>query len=629
MKFNILRLALFSVCVDVVFSASSFEARSAQTCGDPSVASTFYKGFNYIANVHTFNTQAQFVNAQVLGTGWQSTIPSFRAWTSAGQLGTAPLFYDPTVNDVVFSLTSSPGWAIVGYVYPTQICSSVPLYAAARTSPSGHWYTTIEREHNELIALGWVDQGIVAYVLPIQDSSVHNGLDWGIEPLPLAHVTVEGKHDNHFTISVTLGGERVYIKPSAWVLSQSQSLQRKCAMLSLFSSGSNAQGQLGHGNIDDAHTLQPCTFSGSTRGSLPSGTSRVLNVASGANHTLVLLERHDGCRELWGCGDGRKGQLGPGFRNSKSFERIQLVLEDGGLEGYTLKFVEATWETSYAVLSSAGHPDVIVSFGSDDYGDLGVGGVDKDAGKAFHIVSLAHLIPSAEMEVLSITTGQRHVIVQVRATSLLLLVGWGLSRHGQLGVPTGSSFVSTPRVVADVSGAVFVSCSLGIHHTLILRQSKVLSCLGSDRKGQFEVAKRNISDVQSIHCTWNGSYIVVIDDGTWVIRSSGSNSRSQLGWIPHEDDAGGIVKFPDNVDHRQSSVSLACGSEHVLAVISYPGFHPELWGWGWNEHGNLGLGHTVDVPLPVKIDAPGMTSICGVWAGSGTSWVCGQIEADG
>lgn len=125
--------------------------------------------------MHTFNTQAQFVNSLALGTGWQSTIPSFRGWISAGQTGTVPLFYDPTVNDVVFTLSASAGSAIVGYVYPSQICNSVPLYASARVSPSGHWYTTILREHNELIDLGWVDQGVVAYVLPIQDSSGMSG----------------------------------------------------------------------------------------------------------------------------------------------------------------------------------------------------------------------------------------------------------------------------------------------------------------------------------------------------------------------------------------------------------------------------------------------------------------------
>ncbi|KDR66519.1 hypothetical protein GALMADRAFT_44695, partial [Galerina marginata CBS 339.88] len=51
-----------------------------------------------------------------------------------------------------------------GYVYPTQICNSIPLYGAAQASAADHWYTTILTEHNELVALaGWADLGIIAY----------------------------------------------------------------------------------------------------------------------------------------------------------------------------------------------------------------------------------------------------------------------------------------------------------------------------------------------------------------------------------------------------------------------------------------------------------------------------------
>lgn len=391
-------------------------------------------------------------------------------------------------------------------------------------------------------------------------------------------------------------------------------------MLLLSSCGSNAHGQLGNGSADDAHTFQPCL--------VPPGTSRVVHVATGANHTLILLENRNGRRELWGCGDGRKGQLGKGNKQLTSFERIQLSLADEGLGDYTLKFVEATWETSYAVLSSEGHSDTVISFGSDDYGDLGVGGGSKDSDKDFHVVSFDHLLPFGMKEIIAISTGQRHVVVEVRSSSSLFLVGWGLSRHGQLGSPAGSPFASIPRFVTDGLPDACISCALGIHHTLVHRQSNSISGLGSDRKGQLQVVKEHHSGVQSVHCTWNGSYIVVEDQGTWEVRSSGSNSRSQLGWTPDKANIVGVVSFPDHVDRRQSSVSVVCGSEHVLALISYLDRHLELWGWGWNEHGNLGLGDTVDVPLPVKIDAVGISHILGVWAGSGTSWICSQIEAD-
>ena len=58
----------------------------------------------------------------------------------------------------------------------------------------------------------------------------------------------------------------------------------------------------------------------------------------------------------------------------------------------------------------------------------------------------------------------------------------------------------------------------------------------------------------------------------------------------------------------------------------------KLLGWGWNEHGNMGLGHTEDVLVPTSIplssfSIPSITNeadppqIVGIWAGCGTSWV--------
>ncbi|KAG1907929.1 uncharacterized protein F5891DRAFT_938579, partial [Suillus fuscotomentosus] len=46
-------------------------------------------------------------------------------------------------------------------------------------------------------------------------------------------------------------------------------------------------------------------------GTLPPNTRGILQLATGANHTLALLDFDDSRRELLGCGDGRQGQLGP------------------------------------------------------------------------------------------------------------------------------------------------------------------------------------------------------------------------------------------------------------------------------------------------------------------------------
>ncbi|KAF8961989.1 hypothetical protein BDZ97DRAFT_2059843 [Flammula alnicola] len=60
---------------------------------------------------------------------------------------------------------------------------------------------------------------------------------------------------------------------------------------------------------------------------------------------------------------------------------------------------------------------------------------------------------------------------------------------------------------------------------------------------------------------------------------------------------------------------------------------PQVWEWGWNEHGNLGMSHTEDAPTSVKLwpppgDDEKVLNVCGIWAGSGTSWICATVTPD-
>ena len=401
--------------------------------------------------------------------------------------------------------------------------------------------------------------------------------------------------------------------------------------MTLLSSGSNAQGQLGNGSLDDSHSFQACSFFGERPQCLPWGTVDILKVAAGSNHTLVLLEKEDKSRELWGCGDGRKGQLGCAYQQTilqggdpGLFREIQLAFCDSGLDGYQCKLVAATWETSFVVLSREGSTDILLSLGSDDYGDLGIAGLKKGAPqKDFYIVDFSHLFPDQDILIDTISTGQRQVIAKVRTTSSSYLVGWGASRHGQLGEPANVPFLASPRIVL-LPGAVS-SCSLGIQHTIVLHESGQLSALGSDRKGQLQVARNWSSQIQGIPqgigCTWNGSYILSEYERRWKIYSSGSDSHSQLGWKGSEN----AVQFPRPLYCLDTTIDLACGSEHVLVLLTTTRLHcptTEVWGWGWNEHGNLGLGHTNDVPVPVKLwSSEGNPRAVRIWGGLGTSWI--------
>ncbi|KAH9926498.1 regulator of chromosome condensation 1/beta-lactamase-inhibitor protein II [Fomitopsis serialis] len=423
----------------------------------------------------------------------------------------------------------------------------------------------------------------------------------------------------------------------------------------LFSSGSNARGQLATGDINDAHVFTPCLFHGCLPGQLPDGTTAITNVACGANHTLALLTRYDS-QELWGCGDGRRGQLGPSYAHGDAdsgsgavFRPLDLRLEGLSLEMYAPRLVAASWETSYVVFSCTDRSDVLISMGADDFGNLGAGGGKgtQTAVRSLHFVPLLDAfsdVPTGENVMLSVQaldSGPHHVVAVVKLTSAdgsttEGIVGWGTSRHGQLSSAGPSAsllplFHAAPHFVCldDTTKALghVAHVALGNQHTVFLHSSGRLTGMGSNRKSQRELLW-GVRDAHDIACTWNGTYAVIRDGAVDKVVATGSNNHGQLGRGMNEPTGKlGHVEFP--LPAASSRIAkLACGSEHVLCLldVDFEGaLRREVWGWGWNEHGNLGTGSTEDASVPLRVWPPrgvdSGTRAVNVWGGNGTSWI--------
>ncbi|GFZ48601.1 hypothetical protein JCM24511_06349 [Saitozyma sp. JCM 24511] len=445
----------------------------------------------------------------------------------------------------------------------------------------------------------------------------------------------------------------------------------------LLACGSNASAQLSIGHCDDVHSFQPCLFHPEVEHLLPDAS--ILDLVSSSTHSLLLLSTaaHGARRNLLlGAGTNTMGQLGPRcalWDETKPEGRWKPVDLLGPLdlshEDWEPVKVAVTWTTSFVVYrrlndeaargASAASPEegvrqIVVSCGSNDFGELGVG----DPGREGHIPTSRASAKPTIIElglnkggaVEMIKGGQRHVLaVTMDACGKQRLMGWGAARRGELDPSTATDAASSSTSAAGVrasgsasykgkgkavtrpaslppttielpigEGQRIVDIALGASHSLVrLSDGRVIGW-GSNTKGQI-TNLHSASQVTGVAATWGGTYLLTGSGDLW---SQGPNTHSQL--LRTGDAPRGRFELPEG----WSSDRLVAGSEHILVHATSGGGDAEgLFVGGWNEHGNLGQGDTADRDrlIPVDLQAHGLecsgAKILGVWAGCASSWL--------
>ncbi|CAI2170616.1 3048_t:CDS:1 [Funneliformis geosporum] len=425
----------------------------------------------------------------------------------------------------------------------------------------------------------------------------------------------------------------------------------------LFACGSNGNGQLGIGTFEDTNLPTACKFLitnqefyANLESTLDSLETKPKIITGGGNHSAIITSSG----ELWMSGLNNDGQCGVASEERIQGESFQLKLKSdifrkvevfGEHEISQWKFVSCGWNFSLAVENENGY---IYSFGKGAFGELGCGeSVKETGGRGIRIKGVEG--------VEKVACGLRHVICLNKKGNCF---GWGSNKFGQLTKfdkdnviveennksvrrKKKNIFFDPIRIFLDLDLRV-IDVACGQYHTVLLTHDGKIFTFGLNKYGQLgydspakvqfsDIPKNiehvSISRVKSIHCGWNNT-IVMCEDGKLFI--CGRNDHGQCGKNnpKNENERTDLNYWMDNpvplyylpqhliLDDKFEIEECVCGSEHSL-IVSKLG---ECLSWGWNEHGNCGVGDNENRWQPVKVKINNAT-VNKVGGGCGNSWI--------
>ncbi|KAI9896551.1 hypothetical protein N3K66_008723 [Trichothecium roseum] len=350
-----------------------------------------------------------------------------------------------------------------------------------------------------------------------------------------------------------------------------------------FALGSNGSGQLGIGHKEDVSVPKPVVFYPEPP------ASRIIKVAAGGNHTLLLTESG----ELYWSGDFAGGACGlvstrlsaPAFRQAK-------LTKDGDI-GHIVH-IAATWEASIVVARDGnGKNTKIYSFGVGMKGELGAGELMVRTPSATQLKGF----PPTGTEITDLSACMGHVVVVLDNGDAY---GWGNCRKGQIG--GAGAVLHEPRKVEGLDFKVErVVCCKEATCYFGSSDSGNVRVLGSDKWGLVAGCPSKAPVWKAVGASWGNIYILTAEG-----RLHGWG-RDDHGQLPPPD----LPPFK----------SFAAGSEHVVA-LSEGG---DVLSWGWQEHGNCGPHADADKGYGIIASSkfiPKEAQIDTIGTGCATSWVC-------
>jgi len=377
----------------------------------------------------------------------------------------------------------------------------------------------------------------------------------------------------------------------------------------VYSFGSGAFGQLGHGNTTQQNTPKLIDALDGLN---------IVQVAAGDAHSLAV----DADGDVYSFGSGFSGQLGHGDTARQETPKLIDALDDPNI-------VQVAAGDFYSLAVTADGD--VYSFGSGAFGQLGHDNTaQQDTPK---------LIDALDgLNIVQVAAGDFHSLA---VTDDGDVYSFGLSSDGQLG-HGNTTQQNTPKLIDALDGLNIVQVAAGGFHSLAVDADGDVYSFGSGFSGQLghgDTARQetpklidalddpNIVQVAAAGDSAMGDYhsLAVTDDGD--VYSFGSGAFGQLG---HDTTAQqNTPKLIDTLDDP-NIVQVAAGDLHSLAVDA----DGDVYSFGWGAFGQLGHDNTATQNTPKLIDTldgvveillydgtlEGLNALAGWDNAAGTNW---------
>ncbi|XRB22633.1 regulator of chromosome condensation [Pseudoscourfieldia marina] len=368
----------------------------------------------------------------------------------------------------------------------------------------------------------------------------------------------------------------------------------------LYAWGSNAYGQLGTGDTNDRITMVPVFFPSA----LGSGKVSVTIVGAGVAFAVALTK--EGAVYSWG--DNERGQLGLGDR------RRRLLPEQlgGSLAGETVISIACGAYHSVALTSDGG----LHAWGANDRGQLGLG-----PEVSHQLIPKRLLGAITGVKFVNIDAGTYHSLAASKGGEVYC---WGANDHSQLGLGDLDARDTPHAIMHKFSRGRVTKVAAGDRHSLALTDSGEVFAWGSADCGQLGVEikergrkyigyPRKIESLKAnrIKAGFATSLATLTSGRVFVW---GCNNNGELGLNDVAARSSPHV-FPSPVPGQQWAV-VAPGANHALGALKTG----ELYGWGKNTRGQLGLSITSKVEMKPNLIASTSSSNVETFASGGSAY---------